>query len=380
MWGASKARADDTVFASQDMGTGMLSLDQLHVAIVELVGRSDIPRTRTQWLKDKFSRKGIVDKSAFRNISSYLQRGHNVRQELADSWLQVQQLEEQNEALRRALSSAELVIASHEASCVSEAAHATGPLAQAVDAARAAAADPMDSAPGWTMKRWLSSLTGIVDVLEHILLSPLPSDLQHCPKAALAFVRSLGAFGGNHFDEADKERLASSRREELLALLQRRDIGPQLISVIDQGAQELAAAEAATGGELHNKFVFNEAFPLSFAPVRSFFLGLDGILGPPAHNMASMIDEEHRKRADSRITFAALNYRFETFSEQEYWFVCSPHDGKACLGIDPFTRYPGEIRADEVDVRTGRVARPLEAFDGALAERNSQLGVKLHRC
>ena len=402
----AKRQLEDAIFnATATSSDKQLTPDGLLAAVRRLSGQPDLSRHRADWLMSRFGRDQRADKEAFRKISAYLTRGHNVQEELAEAWAQLEQVQQERERLQLELSAANLAVASIREPGSAAAADADvndAPLAEAVAAARAALESADEhTARGWTAERWVGSLP-VAELLSKLLFSPLPADLSGVAAAELGFARALGC----HPD-------ATARREALLRLFHSHETAAALVDLIDHGARQLAAAEAATGSELHSKFSYSGAFPLKFAPVRSFFLGLDGLLGPPAHNMREAIKDEHCSAADSHTPFEGLNYKFETTSNTEYWFVAAPHDAKGTLRLGPSGLYPGECAvADLGDNRTARgwlglephwtsgstrvprlitplsqltcavrdslhtlagVARPLEVFDAALKETNSQL-------
>ena len=72
--------------------------------------------------------------------------------------------------------------------------------------------------------------------------------------------------------------------------------------------QQLSAAEAATGSELHNKFQQEgNAFELQYADLSVFFGGLEAQIGPPDTHVALAMEREHTEADDSRDEFTTGN-------------------------------------------------------------------------
>ena len=215
-------------------------------------------------------------------------------------------------------------------------------------------ASPTASADAWTARGWLGSL-GIDAMLEAAILRPLGEHASH-PEAALAFVRSLG--------QLTVEEGAGAMRE----LLFRGGVLDALASELQRGAAALATAAAATGAELHSKFVADgSAFELSFGSLETYYGGLEALIGPPNPKLAAALKAEHCDAADSSEAFTTPNYSVTTTSATEYYFVADPAAGLAALSL---AAYPSEARCEAALRRT---PRPLSAFAAAAAALNARL-------
>jgi hypothetical protein len=68
----------------------------------------------------------------------------------------------------------------------------------------------------------------------------------------------------------------------------------------------------------NDKFLEHE---LTYGHMRSFFAGLEGLVGPPSVSLNEAIELEHCGSTDSHESFKAPNYGTETTSCIEYHFV-----------------------------------------------------------
>ena len=72
---------------------------------------------------------------------------------------------------------------------------------------------------------------------------------------------------------------------------------------------ELCEREAATGMELHNKFKQEGAgFTLAFGGLRTFFGGLEKLVGAPDAKLEGALYADHCKHEDSDLDFVTSNY------------------------------------------------------------------------
>ena len=237
----------------------------------------------------------------------------------------------------------------------------------AEDAAKHAAKQVSDSAKQgafqgdglWRWSSWLQSLTDLHDGLARVLLAPLNSRApEDAPRAELEYARGLARVGS---------------REAVLALLVQHGALETLAEQIWCGLQNLAAARAATGLELHDKFVADpSSCVMTFGGLDTYFAGLEGLVGPPSANILSAMSQEHCCGPDAKAVFETKNYEIETTSEVEWWFVHDPAAGLRRLGL---AGYPAEKRAGAAKLRE---ARPPAEFDHERRGINDKL--KRQKC
>ena len=118
-----KASAAVTVFKEIDAdGDGMLTVAELLAAVERTTGKPQ-PRVRLSALVERWDEDGDGKLSfpEFKNLLSYLDKGHNVQQEIAQAWARVQELLEQRDDLMRQVSAAQLSAAAAQAQLQSKA-------------------------------------------------------------------------------------------------------------------------------------------------------------------------------------------------------------------------------------------------------------------
>ena len=97
---------------------------------------------------------------------------------------------------------------------------------------------------------------------------------------------------------------------------------PQLLRVLWAQLEALVTARAATATELASKFVSEDgARSLSFGDQKSFFGGLERLLGPPSPQLMEAMRREHCASVDSKLYFTSSNYGVTTTSEAEWLFA-----------------------------------------------------------
>ena len=93
------------------------------------------------------------------------------------------------------------------------------------------------------------------------------------------------------------------------------------------------AQRAATATALASKFVSEDgALSLSFGSQRSFYVGLEGLLGPPSPHAIEAMEREHIGAADSGVEFVTRNYCVTTTSATEWHFVVDPSEAPRKAG------------------------------------------------
>ena len=99
----------------------------------------------------------------------------------------------------------------------------------------------------------------------------------------LARVRAIGV--------GSRDALATRLRGQAVEMADR------LADVIWDGARALSSAGAATGHELHTKFVQDGgAFTMSYGGLDTFFGGLEGLIGAPIPKLIDAMRREHCER------------------------------------------------------------------------------------
>ena len=170
---------------------------------------------------------------------------------------------------------------------------------------------------GWTATAWLTT-QGLADIVASVLMQPL-EDLKGEPAfdgaspypgtVELSYFRALGR---------DQER----GKEALGALLRGGDITQLLVDTLWPKLLSLANLGAATAGELHQKFVDEaQGFDLEYAGLKSFFGGLEAVVGAPSPKVLEGMKADHCTSADSIFPFDTPNYKMTTTSRIEWWFV-----------------------------------------------------------
>ena len=254
---------------------------------------------------------------------------------------------------------------------------ATGTVASAASDGTAAAADaaadatpaatPGDGGGGgveeeWTATAWLRS-NAVAATVAAALLHARPagtSELDH--------LRSLGG-GSGGFSGSDDD---GGGKRALLALLQSGGLLEKLAEKLWPPLRVLAQAAAVTGAELHGKFVDEGVgFDLEYGGLKTFFGGLEAIVGAPDPRVAEGMRADHCLGPDASTPFETPNYRLSTNSEDEYHFVVDPSKLKAerrssfeFAHEDPAT-LRGEARP--------RVAREPAEFAAEIADVNRRL-------
>jgi HEAT repeat protein len=214
-----------------------------------------------------------------------------------------------------------------------------------------------ESQPGekWSGASFLAS-HGVVDIVAKALMSPLP-DLQGSSAAELAFFRALSKDGS---------------RDMLLALLNTGKVAealadalwPQFIALSKMG-------EAVDASKLHGKFVDEgSGFDLEYLGLKSFFAGLEAVVGSPDPHVLDGMRRDHCSSDDSREPFLTPNYKMETTSTIEWWFVTSPETGLEELRI---AKWPVEHPDTISGAARPRTAKPLSDFADIRRDTNASL-------
>lgn len=208
------------------------------------------------------------------------------------------------------------------------------------------AAAPMQSA--WTTAAWLASVK--VDALKLIadaLVGTSPTD-------QLTRARALGS------DSVAQLilRLHGAMRE--------------LVRKLCRDIRTLAEVEAASGAELHSKFVQNpDAFVLQFNHIAKFFGGLEKEIGSPEVDVLRAMEREHTAEDDSRDDFDADGSR--TKPTLEWMFVVRPDEA---MHRDWGLRCPLPI--SELERRRSEKNQELAAIHATLLLLEEVYGARLY--
>ena len=210
----------------------------------------------------------------------------------------------------------------------------------------------------WSTVAWVKSLK-LETLISESLSVPLDEVVQglSAPErsaAELAFFRSLGT-----------QSAQSPRNRQLVMSLMGPDVLAKQADKFCHEAESLVDVPA-TVDELSAKF--SQGGELFYGDLKTFNAGLDATLGPPNPNLYEAMQSEHVKRSDYKTPFTADNYRMETCSQTEWWFVADSEKG--LKEIPELEQYPFE---PELSVRKRRHAVPLHTYDVGLAEVNADL-------
>ena len=191
----------------------------------------------------------------------------------------------------------------------------------------------------------------------------------------------LGEEFGTGDDELEAFRaLGRSARleDELLARLATA-IGP-LAAMLAPRLRALAV-EAATSGEMQDKFTQETRGMLEYGSLNVFFGGLEAIAGSPNPKVLTAMAAEHTERGDSDDVFTTSNYDLRTTSKTEWAFVATPSEppeGGWPIEQKLHRALAGEEGADLEAIRMSgachRMPLPIADLQAAMEERaNSKL-------
>ena len=110
--------------------------------------------------------------------------------------------------------------------------------------------------------------------------------------------------------------------------------------------------------------------------VKTWYSGLNGLIGPPHPNLLEAMTDEHTTAADSERYFLTDNYGVETTSEIEWTFVSNPDEGLSHMERKYLiTDFPTEqlLRADPSQSNRCRVPKPPGTYDGERRKLKRQL-------
>lgn len=177
---------------------------------------------------------------------------------------------------------------------------------------------PRGDRPAWTIEESLGPALGAV--IAKILR---PQSAAADPEEELAFVRALGRVGN----------VAMVR-----TALEAEDALGKLSEAVFEFAQSIAAAEAATGEELNDKFLTSGGtFELAYGDRAIFFNGLEVRIGSPSPNILDGMINDHCLQVDSDKPWTTGNYGITTTAKTEFWLVAGEiiEEIKECTVVFP---------------------------------------------
>ena len=173
------------------------------------------------------------------------------------------------------------------------------------EAAKRASNNEEQQGEGWSASAWLTTHR-VADVLGEVLMSFMADDMRDSA-AELAFFRAMSTGGS---------------KELLLSLLQMGKVAEVLADALWPKFLQLTQAAASSASEMHSKFVEEGVgFDLEYADLKSFFGGLEAVVGAPSPKVLEGMKADHCTSADSIFPFDTPNYKMTTTSRIEWWFV-----------------------------------------------------------
>ena len=213
----------------------------------------------------------------------------------------------------------------------------------------------------WTAASWLGSV-GIDQQLAGTLLGEGFSGGDE-----LEAFRTLGCLPTDRLEDELFARLIAG-------------LGP-LVALLAPRLKALATVEAATSGEMQDKFSQETRGMLEYGNLNVFFGGLEALVGSPSPYIRKTMADEHTGRGDSARPFTTSNYDLRTTSATEWAFVATPDERpESGWPVEEKIRaaLAGEEGADLDGIRKAgahhRQPRPLAELTAAMdAKVNSQL-------
>ena len=180
---------------------------------------------------------------------------------------------------------------------------------------------PSSAGEGWSVANWLKDQQ-VTQLIGQLLMRPL-EDLE--TSAAFAGASTYPGSVELHFFRALGSK---GSRAALVRLLEKGDLLDTLADALWPKIQLLAQRGAATATELHNKFMDEGmGFDLEYLGLKSFFAGLEAVVGAPSPQVLEGMRRDHCENEDSTIPFDTPNYKMVTTSKIEWWFVVDPERG-----------------------------------------------------
>ena len=183
----------------------------------------------------------------------------------------------------------------------------------------------------WTASSWLASTDGVVDALAESLLRAGGQISGSTDE--LNFIRKIGNMHRND---------ASAGIAHVRDLLDQGGVLDALARAVWLGIERLMTSSAATGAELHAKFLQDGAGTLAYSGLSSFFRGLEGRIGAPHPRVLDAMCREHTAHGDAHDFFTTGNYGIESTSAIEWRFVVAPDLGAPSEGWPVEAKLCGE--------------------------------------
>ncbi|KOO24567.1 pbs lyase heat-like repeat protein [Chrysochromulina tobinii] len=223
---------------------------------------------------------------------------------------------------------------------------------------------PASAGEGWSVANWLKDQQ-VTQLIGQLLMRPL-EDLE--TSAAFAGASTYPGSVELHFFRALGSK---GSRAALVRLLETGHLLDTLADALWPKIQLLAQRGAATATELHNKFMDEGVgFDLEYLGLKSFFAGLEAVVGAPSPQVLEGMRRDHCENDDSTIPFETPNYKMVTTSKIEWWFVVDPERGLKEMRLES---WPAERPDTLHGSAQGRREIPTSEFEAERANRNAQL-------
>ena len=210
----------------------------------------------------------------------------------------------------------------------------------------------VELAQDWTLTEWLRGVD-CASIIADALRASLPREAPAAVEYALLC-------------ELGRQETASA----MLSALQRTRLDASLASQLHKHAKELVHSPVHGDGtvdENNDKFTMPQ---MQLGDLRSFFGGLDGLIGPPSPNLWEKMRREHCEERGAADAFTSSNYRVTTSSVVEWWFVVKPEEGLKQLRL---SEWPVEHQWSDPDHKRPRTPRPLASFASERRHINQRL-------
>ena len=109
----------------------------------------------------------------------------------------------------------------------------------------------------------------------------------------------------------------------------------------------LQQQQAASGAELNAKFALEGSFEMALGDLKTFFAGLEGLVGAPkvVPTLMTAMAREHCEAADANEPFSTSNGVEGTTSAAEWSFVVDPKPQPTEATLAPLVRAQDALRA-----------------------------------
>lgn len=326
-------------------GNGALSVDEVAKAAAKANSKqgSTAPRSRMQYLVEKFSTKGgRLSLEEFKSMISYLCHGNAVADELVDAWMQVEEIRLENTALMRtSYRSSSVTFADIKpdkgvtSADIKPDKEPTTPTTEDLRAQLSKCQDKLSKSEA-KLSKSQAKVAGLEAELSRSKASPRPAKSK--PPAVV-------------------------QRMDLSSLVKKAQKAQQKAQKAQEASKEL---QEVGSNERRSKFT---AFNFTSAVGHSAFDGgLEARIGAPSPNLHIAMWSEHCNGADSQSEFTTGNYGVTTTPEIEWYFVLDPGGGLKKLKL---LSYP--VETHDCEHRRAAQLMPLKAFLPELEKKNELL-------